>query len=314
MGRHASTTRTKLATATAVSALSIGVLATTGLGSAPPARATCASFFGFGNSPACMSGPTSIAIAIGNGAAALAADGWFSTALAVGNGATAIVGLPGVTSALSSATTIGDNSVAETIGILGMATQLGPNGYAVAIGAPTMSYLSLSVATNISLGTTVPAGSIAQTLGVGNIAVNLFGNGTTVVGHSALAQGTFSTAMNLFGTNNKTTAGFPAGGMFGLAFADFGSGNTVQTGAGPLAIAGSIGQTGQTVTKQGPGFNINGAVAGGAAAIDPTSTTAAGSARTARPAAGSARSARTTAKKTAAQRAVARSTGSSKKG
>jgi hypothetical protein len=314
MGRYASTTRTKLATATAVSALSVGVLAATGLGSAPPARATCASFFGFGNSADCTSGPTSIAIAIGSGAKAYAAYGWFSSALAFGTNALALSGQSGITSVLSVATAIGDNSAAESFGSVQMATQLGSNGQAIAVGSQTMSYLGFNVATNISLGSTVPGGSLVEAFGLGNMAVNLLGNGTTALGHYAVAQGNFTTAMNLFGTNNKTYAGFPDGGNFGLAFADFGSGNTVRTGTGPLAIAGSIGQTGQTVTKQGPGFNINGAVAGGAAAIDPTSTIAAGSARTGRPAAGSARAARTTAKKAATQPAAAHRTGTSKKG
>ncbi|AKK27120.1 hypothetical protein [Mycobacterium sp. EPa45] len=312
MGRYASTTRTKFATATAVSALAVGVLATTGLGSAPPAGATCASFFGFGNTPNCTSGPTSIAIAIGNGATAFAADGWLSTALSFGTNAFAITGQPGTTTALSFATAIGDNSIAQALGIIGMATQLGPNGEAVTVGAPTLSNLGLNVALNISLGSTVPVGSFVEAYGLGNIAVNLFGNGTTAQGHYAVAVGNFTTAMNLFGTDNKTYAGFPGGGTLSLAFADFGSGNTVHAGAGPLAIAGSIGQTGQTVIKEGPGFNINGVVvAGGAAAVDPTSTAAAGSARPAKPAARSGRPASATGNKTPAS---ARSTGSSKTG
>jgi hypothetical protein len=68
-------TRTKLLSAAAASAVAVGALATAGLGSAPSANATCASFFGIGNSADCTSSPTTIAIAIGNGAQAHAAYG-----------------------------------------------------------------------------------------------------------------------------------------------------------------------------------------------------------------------------------------------
>lgn len=46
-------------------------------------------------------------------------------------------------------------------------------------------------------------------------------------------------------------------------------------GPGPLAIAGSIGQNGATVTKTGPGFNINGVRVFGAAAERSKSATSA---------------------------------------
>ena len=70
---------------------------------------------------------------------------------------------------------------------------------------------------------------------------------------------------------NKVTAGTytPAPGVpaFGsVAVSLFGSNNDVSAGPGPLAIAGSIGQSGATVTKTGPGFNINGVRVFGAAA------------------------------------------------
>jgi hypothetical protein len=52
-----------------------------------------------------------------------------------------------------------------------------------------------------------------------------------------------------------------------VALNAFGSGNTVTALPGPLAIAGAIFQNGKTITKVGPGFNINGIVVGGAAAV-----------------------------------------------
>ena len=49
-----------------------GLLAGAGLGGAPRANATCASFFGIGNSADCTSTLFSIAVALGDGASARA--------------------------------------------------------------------------------------------------------------------------------------------------------------------------------------------------------------------------------------------------
>jgi hypothetical protein len=58
------------------------------------------------------------------------------------------------------------------------------------------------------------------------------------------------------------------------AFSIFRKHNIVVADPGPLAVAGSILQTSQTIKKQGPGFNINGHVVGGAAAVSPPTTAA----------------------------------------
>ncbi len=98
-------------------------------------------------------------------------------------------------------------------------------------------------------------------------------------------QGSFSAAVSFFGDNNTVIGGrrwqpfYPppvVPGFASLAFNAFGSGNTVTAGGSilPLAIAGSIFQNGQTVTKVGTGFNINGVVVGGAAAIRNAKTSA----------------------------------------
>src|SRR5262245_129566 len=70
-------------------ALTSGVVASAGLGLAPTANASCASFFGIGNSADCTSTLFSVAFAIGDGASAHAADAFFGAAVAVGTGAAA---------------------------------------------------------------------------------------------------------------------------------------------------------------------------------------------------------------------------------
>ncbi|MCX2930545.1 hypothetical protein ORI20_09680 [Mycobacterium sp. CVI_P3] len=307
MSQRTGTVINKFTGAIAVGALTAGALATTGLGSAPSANATCASFFGIGNSADCVSTPTSIAIAIGTGSQALA-YGWFSSAVAVGNSAIAVAGDVVQTNIFDFGTAIGNNALAQATGIVGMATQLGSNGVAVAVASTSLNYLGLNTALNVSLGTTVVGGSVVEAIGKGNLAVNLFGNGTGG-GHLAYALGTLNTAWTVGGTNNKAIAN---GGNGNAAFADFGSGNTVAAGPGPLAIAGSILQTGQVVTKSGPGFNINGIKVGGAAATD---TTTAAAQHTAKPGTGrSARPAGATNTGKKASRHAARHTGGSKRG
>ena len=51
-----------------LSALTVGTLATAGLGTAPTANATCASFWGINNGGGCTSTLFSVAVAIGPGA------------------------------------------------------------------------------------------------------------------------------------------------------------------------------------------------------------------------------------------------------
>jgi hypothetical protein len=131
--------------------------------------------------------------------------------------------------------------------------------------------IGFNFALNVSLGTTTPDGSEVAAVGIGNIAVNFLGNGTTLGGHVLVAQGNLNTATTLGGTNSKVEAGLGTG-TFNHAFSIFGTNNQVAAGPGPLAIAGSILQTGTTITKVGPGFNINGFTVGGAAAVNPTPT------------------------------------------
>jgi hypothetical protein len=244
--------------------LPVGALIASTLVNAPTANATCASFFGLGNSTACTSTPTSVAIAIGTNASAHA-DGLFGMAFAVGNAHAYTLG------AVNFATAVGDHTSSEAYGLGAIAVALGPNGdaYARGPGSPPSAFTNfgLNVAVNVSPGTTALGGSDVVAIGVGNVAVNLFGNGTTLFGIEVQAIGTLNSAVSLGGTNNKVYAW--QGGNLSYAFSVLGSNNHVFAGPRPLAIAGSILQTGATITKQGPGFNINGFRVGGAAATPP---------------------------------------------
>jgi hypothetical protein len=251
----------------ALGALTAGAM---GLGATPVANASCASAFGLGNSSQCSSTLTTIAIAIGNSAQAHA-DGVLGAAVALGNGA-----LAGAYGWFGSATALGDSSTA-TAANLGIAFAAGSHSKAGA-GAGSSEFFNGA----ISIGS-----SDAEAYGgSGNLAVNLFGNGTTVLslgtGNVAVntgnqsqvwARGTLSNATNLGGYNSfvgTSTTSVASG-----AFAVLGSGNIVQVGNGPFAVAGSILQTGATVEKSGPGFNINGVIVSGAAAVGNTKPAAA---------------------------------------
>ncbi|MCX2934058.1 hypothetical protein ORI20_27705 [Mycobacterium sp. CVI_P3] len=267
MGQHTATTK-KL-----TSVVAVGAIATAGLGSAPTANATCASLFGFGNSADCTSGPLSVAVAIGAGAQAKA-FGWFSTALSVGTSSYATTGTD---SAFTFATAVGDEASAFAQGIVGIATQLGPNGIVETSGSPNFGHLGINLALNVSPGTTTAFGNSVAAGGIGNIAVNLFGDATGGMLNSVVAVGTLNSAINLGGANNSVRA---ISGELNQAFNVFGSGNDVNAGGGPLSLAGTIGGTGQTVTKQNPGININGIrVPNTAAAIDPGQTVTAAALR-----------------------------------
>ncbi len=73
----------KITGALVAGAVASGLFASAGLGSAPTANATCASFFGIGNSADCTSTLFSVAVAIGDGAVAHA-DGLLGAAVVVG--------------------------------------------------------------------------------------------------------------------------------------------------------------------------------------------------------------------------------------
>lgn len=245
--------------------------------STPTANATCASFFGLGNTAQCTSNLTSIAVAIGTNATAKA-DGLFGAAFALGTNSSAQTAGP-----LSVAGALGDGSAATTYdGALSVALAGGVNSAASA-GQATL-YAPGSVA-NVAVAL-CSKDCNADSRGIANLAVNLLGDTSDVAiegagavavdvgGNNSLTSvyGNFSNATSLFGTQSETTASSMTVALLSSAFT-IGSRGTaptlqrVQAGSGPFAIAGSVFQTNAVVTKSGPGFNINGINVGGAAAL-----------------------------------------------
>jgi hypothetical protein len=240
-------------------ALPVGALIASTLVSAPTANANCASFFSLGSSPSCTSTPTSIAVAIGTNAIAHA-DGLFGVAFAVGTNSFA-----STTDALDTAVVLGNHSTADALGVVGLAIQVGDQGFVMTLPPPSSpGGLGLNAAISISPSNTATGGSVVEALGTGNLALNLLGSGD-VPTHVVLAKGQGNIATNFLGNNNVVSAD----GQFNNAFAALGNHNGVTASPGPLAIAGSILQTGTTIIRQGPGFNINGFRVGGAAATPP---------------------------------------------
>jgi hypothetical protein len=117
--------------------------------------------------------------------------------------------------------------------------------------------------------------------GYADLASNLLGTGNTVTSRG----GFFNGARSIGGNSNTLTVGGPgsnlnlvlnvggdintinAGGPGNLnaGFNFFGTNNAVSAGPGPLALAGSVLQDGQNVTKTNPGIAINNFRVGGAA-------------------------------------------------
>ncbi|MCV7178829.1 hypothetical protein [Mycolicibacterium sphagni] len=231
-------------------ALVSGALAAGAVIVAPTAQATCASFFGINNGGGCSSSQTSIAIAIGTGAQAFA-GGLFGTSFAVGTDS--ISSIPsGGRNYFNLAAAVGVNALAEAGGALSLAVAAGTN--LTALAAETLHpYLPVAnVALNLGLSST---NNLTVADGVGNLAVNLFGNGT---GQDVRALGLANAAINIGGTGNAVRASVVTSqnAYASFAFNVLGSGNTVQAGGGPLAVAGAFNQTGATVTQASPGINL----------------------------------------------------------
>ena len=170
--------------------------------------------------------------------------------------------------AFSFGTNFGTNGEADGDGLFGIAISLGNNGQAVTLGSGKLGNLGFNIAVNVSRSNAVPTGTTVYAAGIGNVAVNMFGGGTGAGDNQANAFGALNVAAVVGGRNNTARAGNNVtGGTLDTAFVVFGRDNDVAADPGPLAIAGSIGQTGQTITKSGPGININGVKVGGASAV-----------------------------------------------
>lgn len=97
--------------------------------------------------------------------------------------------------------------------------------------------------------------------GFGNVGSNLGGDVVFVD-----VTGLLNNATNLFGSTDIRVDG----GALSMAFNVLGEGNQVTAGPGFLAVAGSLGQTGATITQKPFGININGAaIPPSAATINP---------------------------------------------
>ena len=269
-------------------ALVSGALASGAIGGAAPAQASCFSIFGLGNGNGCTSNLSTYAIAIGDGAVA-SATGLFGGSLAIGDNAQAAMAPLGL-SAFNFATAIGNNAIAQGfVSLFGIALQLGPGTAAtlgvadIAVGiyqgagqqAAVSGIGSIAIqlgpgsSTNVGgFNVAMGVGGDAATGGVANLALKLLGKSLTS------AAGTRNAAVNVLSDDNVVSAGSASpNSVLNLAVAAFGKGNTVSAGPGPLAFAGSIFQRGATVTKVGPGFNINGLAVPGVASVQRRSVT-----------------------------------------
>lgn len=255
-------------------AVASATLVAAALGTPATANATCASFFGIGNTAQCTSSLTSIAIALGPGATAKA-TGLFTVAIANGLGNSA-----------------GDTTITTADGRVNLAYAGGPDSAAVAHSNFSVGVAQGKMATagvgnmngkdwfNVALnlgsrGLVTPTMTGTYTVlvaGNGNLAVDLFGGrGDTggfmeVIGNlnSAFSVGSRGSAVSAGTLNLILGPTEPA--ALSTVFNLFGTNNIVKAVPGPLSIAGSIGQTGATVKQTGPGININNTVVLSAAA------------------------------------------------
>lgn len=249
------------------------------LGTAPQASASCASFFGVGNSSDCVSSPTSIAIALGPGARAYALgtlgsaisvgslsysitdeDTAATTATALGNGAGAYV-YDG--SRLSTAFATGTNAGSVVNGgVLELAGAFGDNTLGFTGPAPLGKTAFGNIA--ITIGNS-PHLAQAAAVGTGNIAFNVFSpSSAKIFGSNVIASGAFNIASSLFSRDSVVYAGYGGKQQMGsrnVAFSGFGRDNDIEA-YGPGAIIGSVFQAAATITRDGPGVTVNGTVFG----------------------------------------------------
>jgi len=253
--------------------LTAGVLAATSMVTAPTGNASCFSAFGIGNTAQCQSGPTSIAIALGDAAVAQAL-GAFSLAIANGlglpdpgtptldNSAVAVTGNPqGGRGAFSLAYAAGTSTAANVLGNFSAAIAMGARASAAAWGD------FLNVAINVGVDSAESGLSEAIVAGgVGNVAAIVGGRSGDRGYNTASAYGRFNVAANLFTDDSSAEAGFynplsfgppSEEASFSAAFNVGGSRNTVRALRGPVAIAGAVNRSDVQVTQDGPGTTIN---------------------------------------------------------
>ncbi|SBS73239.1 exported hypothetical protein [uncultured Mycobacterium sp.] len=264
----------KIAGGLVFAGLGASALAAT-LGTAPQASASCASFFGVGNSSDCVSSPTSIAIALGPGARAYAL-GTLGSAISVGSLSYSIT--EGGTAA-ASATALGNGAGAYVYndGRLSTAFAAGTNAASIvnggalelsgAFGDRTVGYTGPAASGKPAYGNLAiamgnsPYFSQAVARGTGNIALNVISpSSAKAFGSNVVASGAYNFASSLFSRDSLVFAGYGGKQQIGsrnVAFSIFGRGNDVEA-HGPGSIVGSLFQAAATVFREGPGLTING--------------------------------------------------------
>ncbi len=282
--------------------LAAGMLGTTTLATAPESHASCISAFGIGNSDRCQSTWSSIAIALGDTAAAVA-EGLFSIAIAnsigvdnpkIPTGGCGLTGPGGMdcTQALTAGSTADG---APPVGMFTLAYAAGRGSSAAvfesnaAVALSQGDYAKASVfggedgaskpglfnaAINLfTAGTGVAGGDGAEATvwsGSGNLAANIGGAG----GNLAYVNGRRSAAINVGTTGSQSEVGelsltsdLDTSGS--VAF-NFRGRNNVVRAKGQRAIAGAVNQDSRQITQDGPGIKIE---TGENAAADPARAT-----------------------------------------
>jgi hypothetical protein len=245
---------------------------------APVGGASCMSLFGRNNTDQCFSSATSVAIALGDSAAA-SAGGFFSLAFADSRGvATSATGC-----SLSDGGGLDGCTVAQAYQAPYRGGPLSRAGLAVAAGEGSNAvvdgtYGNVAVSLGAGSGALVTAGSLNAAINVAtrnsaggtteaivwsgnrNLAANA---GTSSQGGLLLAEvnGSRSIAANI-GTVNTSSAGATAQAgsrqqpaSSSKAFALRGKNNQV-VALGDQAVAGAVKQSGATVTQTGPGNDV----------------------------------------------------------
>jgi hypothetical protein len=239
-------------------AVAVGAVGLTGVAELPVANASCASFFGIGNSANCTSTLTSVAIAVGVDAQAHA-NGVLGAAISWGEGTSAeTAGM------WNFALTRGVNSSTYAGGMLSAGIAWAVNNATASAGTGSMSdnnWWNLAVVG----GARTDEASTVTVNGVGNLGVGFLSSGTvnadgvgTVTVNSLGPQnnltnnGTFSNVSSLLSGDSTMTN---SGGFGSWAWDIVGAVNTLQT-SGKFSVAGAFSQEDVTVVQDGPGFNV----------------------------------------------------------
>jgi len=238
-------------------AMAVSAAGALGVAPTPIANATCASFFGIGNSANCTSTLTSIAIALGPNAQAHA-DGVLGAAISLGDTISATTG-----GMFNLAMTHGTNSSTFAGGVLSAAfagltddtivsAGSGPlsNGntmnLAVVLGANSDEATNVSVDGVANVGVGFLSSGDIDAKGTGTVTVNSLGPLNNLTNH-----GNFSNVSSFLSGHTSITST----GTLSWAWDVIGANNTVEA-TGGASVAGALIQENETVIQSGPGINV----------------------------------------------------------